>query len=128
LLLAHRVHHAHSSLGVSLVEYDRVYGKGENYRRASYEIWQAMAAGWDRERSWMWEAWRAVSEEMLKALGPEPGQTILELATGTGETGFAAARTIGPDGRLIFTDFAPEMSADSGDLRVFETSAHSFTR
>src|SRR5450755_1131806 len=80
-------------------------------RSASYEIWQAMAAGWDRERSWMWEASRAVSEEMLKALGPEPGQTILELAAGTGETGFAAARAIGPDGRLISTDFAPEMVA-----------------
>jgi hypothetical protein len=34
---------------------------------ASYEIVQAMAAGWDRERSWMWEASRTVSEETLKA-------------------------------------------------------------
>ncbi len=84
--------------------------KGD-YRSDSYEIWQAMAAGWDRERSWMWEASRAVSEEMLTALGPERGQTILELAAGTGETGFAAARAIGPDGRLISTDFAPEMLA-----------------
>lgn len=83
----------------------------EDYRSASYEIWQSMAAGWDRERSWMWEASRAVSEQMLNALGPEPGQTILELAAGTGETGFAAARTIGPDGRLISTDFAREMVA-----------------
>ncbi|HYB28004.1 MAG TPA: methyltransferase domain-containing protein [Solirubrobacteraceae bacterium] len=83
----------------------------EDYRSASYEIWQAMAAGWERERSWMWEASRAVSEEMLKALGPESGQTILELAAGTGETGFAAARAIGPEGRLISTDFAPEMVA-----------------
>jgi ubiquinone/menaquinone biosynthesis C-methylase UbiE len=84
---------------------------GEDYRSASYEIWQAMAAGWDRDRSWMWEASCAVSEELLKALGPEPGQTILELAAGTGETGFAAARAIGPDGRLISTDFSPEMVA-----------------
>jgi ubiquinone/menaquinone biosynthesis C-methylase UbiE len=95
---------------VSLVEYDRVMAR-EDYRSASYEIWQAMAAGWDRERSWMWEVSRAVSEQMLKALAPEPGQTILELAAGTGETGFAAARAIGPDGRLICTDFAPEMVA-----------------
>ena len=83
----------------------------EGYRSTSYEIWEAMAAGWDRERSWMWEASRAVSEEMLQALGPEPGQTILELAAGTGETGFAAARAVGPGGRLISTDFAPEMVA-----------------
>jgi ubiquinone/menaquinone biosynthesis C-methylase UbiE len=85
--------------------------ESEDYRSASYEVWQAMAAGWDRERSWMWEASRAVSEEMLRALGPRPGQTILELAAGTGETGFAAARAIAPDGRLISTDFAPEMVA-----------------
>ena len=84
---------------------------GEDYRSASYQIWQAMAAGWDRERSWMWEASRAVSEKMLEALGPQPGQTILELAAGTGETGFAAAGVIRPDGRLISTDFAPEMVA-----------------
>jgi ubiquinone/menaquinone biosynthesis C-methylase UbiE len=83
----------------------------EDYRSASYEIWQAMAAGWDRERSWMWEVSRPVSEQMLEALGPEAGQTILELAAGIGETGFAAARAIGPDGRLISTDFAPGMVA-----------------
>ena len=81
----------------------------EDYRTASYEIWQAMAAGWDRERSWMRDASRAVSEQMLEALRPEPGETILELAAGTGETGFAAARAIGSDGRLISTDFAPGM-------------------
>jgi ubiquinone/menaquinone biosynthesis C-methylase UbiE len=83
----------------------------EDYRRASHEIWEAMAPAWDRERSWMWEVSRAVSEQMLTALAPEPGQTILELAAGTGETGFVAARAIGPDGRLISTDFAPEMVA-----------------
>lgn len=84
---------------------------GEDYRNASYQIWQAMAAGWNRERTWMWEVSRAVSEKMLEALVPQPGQTILELAAGTGETGFAAARAIGPSGQLISTDFAPEMVA-----------------
>jgi ubiquinone/menaquinone biosynthesis C-methylase UbiE len=83
----------------------------DEYRRASYETWQAMAAGWDRDRNWMWEASRAVSENLLEALRPGPGQTILELAAGTGETGFAAARAMGPTGRVISTDFAPEMVA-----------------
>ncbi len=83
----------------------------EDYGSASYEIWQAMAAGWDRERGWMADVSRAVSEQMLEALQPLPGQTILELAAGTGETGFAAARAIGPEGRVISTDFAPEMVA-----------------
>ena len=83
----------------------------EDYRTRSREIWQAMAAGWDRERGWMWAASRAVSERMLEALRPQPGQTILELAAGPGETGFAAARELGPRGRLLSTDFAPEMVA-----------------
>ncbi len=43
-----------------------------DYRRASYEIWQAMAAGWDRERGWTWEVSRPVSENLLEALAPEP--------------------------------------------------------
>jgi ubiquinone/menaquinone biosynthesis C-methylase UbiE len=84
---------------------------GEDYRAASRQVWQAMAAGWDRERGWMWDVSHAVSEQMLEALAPQPGQTILELAAGTGETGFAAARAIGPAGRLISTDFAPDMVA-----------------
>jgi SAM-dependent methyltransferase len=81
----------------------------EGYREASHEIWRAMAAGWDRERQWTWTFSRPVSEQMLAALDPQPGQTILELAAGPGETGFAAARAVGSEGRLIQTDFAPEM-------------------
>lgn len=52
---------------------------------------------------------RPVSDRLLAALDPQPGQTILELASGTGETGFAAARAVGPEGRVISTDFAPGM-------------------
>jgi SAM-dependent methyltransferase len=40
---------------------------------------------------------------------PKPGETLLELAAGTGETGFLAAGRLGPAGRLISSDFAPEM-------------------
>jgi ubiquinone/menaquinone biosynthesis C-methylase UbiE len=83
----------------------------EDYRDASYQVWQAMAAAWDRDRKWMWGVSRAVSEQMVTALAPQPGQTILELAAGTGETGFAAAPALAPGGRLISTDFAPEMVA-----------------
>ena len=81
----------------------------EQYRRSSHEIWQQMAAGWDSRRDWMWSVSRQVSEWMVEKLDPRPGQTILELAAGTGETGFAAAARVGESGRLISTDFAPQM-------------------
>ena len=79
------------------------------YRRQSHETWQRMAAGWERHLEWMWNASRPVGEQMVAALEPRPGQTVLELAAGTGETGFAAAAELGPDGRLISSDFAFEM-------------------
>jgi ubiquinone/menaquinone biosynthesis C-methylase UbiE len=44
-----------------------------------------------------------------RPLDPQPGQTILELGAGRGETGFAAARLIGHSGRLISTDLPPAM-------------------
>jgi SAM-dependent methyltransferase len=34
---------------------------------------------------------------------------VLELGAGTGETGFATAALLGEDGRLLSTDFSPEM-------------------
>ena len=81
----------------------------EEYRAATYDLWQAMAAGWDADRELMWEATREVSERLLDALALQPGETVLELACGTGETGFAAARAVGPQGEAILTDFATNM-------------------
>ncbi|HLM10211.1 MAG TPA: methyltransferase domain-containing protein [Thermoleophilaceae bacterium] len=81
----------------------------KEYRQAGLEIWEAMAAGWDRRRDWMWGATRAAGEWMADALDPKPGHTVLELACGVGDTGFAAAAALGNDGRLIATDFAGEM-------------------
>jgi ubiquinone/menaquinone biosynthesis C-methylase UbiE len=81
----------------------------DEYRRGSHEVWEAMAPGWERGRAYIWEVTRAVGERMVAALDPKPGETVLELAAGTGETGFAAARMVGSDGRLFSTDFSPAM-------------------
>jgi ubiquinone/menaquinone biosynthesis C-methylase UbiE len=81
----------------------------EEYRRSSHDTWQRMAVGWERELDWIWSASRPVGEGMVAMLEPQPGQTVLELAAGTGETGFAAAALIGDTGKLISSDFAFEM-------------------
>jgi ubiquinone/menaquinone biosynthesis C-methylase UbiE len=82
---------------------------GEDYREASLRIWDEMAAGWEGHRGTVWDASRAVGEWMVDALDPQPGETVLELAAGVGDTGFAAAGRLGPDGRLISTDFSEQM-------------------
>jgi SAM-dependent methyltransferase len=46
---------------------------------------------------------------MIELLEPRPGQQLLELAAGPGETGFRALARIRPGGRLLSTDAAPEM-------------------
>jgi SAM-dependent methyltransferase len=81
----------------------------EDYRRTSHEVWEAMAPGWERWRAQLAEALTPVREWLIGKLAPQPGQTVLELGAGTGETGFEAAASLGEDGRLISTDFSPEM-------------------
>jgi SAM-dependent methyltransferase len=75
----------------------------------SLTAWEAAAPGWEREREAVWAASHVVGERLVDALDPQPGQTILELAAGAGDTGFTAARRLGPEGRLLSTDFSPRM-------------------
>jgi ubiquinone/menaquinone biosynthesis C-methylase UbiE len=81
----------------------------EDYRRTSHEVWEAMAPGWERWRAQLADALTPVREWLIRQLRPEPGNTVLELGAGTGETGFEAAAILGEDGRLISSDFSPEM-------------------
>lgn len=46
---------------------------------------------------------------LLRELDPRPGDTVLDLSAGAGETGFEIARPLGEHGRLISSDFASEM-------------------
>ena len=71
--------------------------------------WQAMAPRWEEGRKLLWRGTRPVSEWLVARLEPQPGQTILELAAGAGETGFLTAPLLGPEGRLISSDREPGM-------------------
>ena len=81
----------------------------DEYRKASLENWDRIAANWESERDFVMSATGAVSERLIERLDPKPGDTVLDLAAGTGDTGFIAAERIGDEGRLITTDFAPSM-------------------
>jgi SAM-dependent methyltransferase len=81
----------------------------ESARQQSRADWDAVAPGWYAQREALWEVSRPVSEWMIDRLDPQPGDTVLELAAGLGDTGLMAARLVGESGRVIVTDFAPEM-------------------
>jgi SAM-dependent methyltransferase len=79
------------------------------YRRASLEVWNAMAAGWAGERELISRAAEPLARWLVERLAPAPGDTVLELAAGAGEVGFLVAERVGVHGRVLSTDFAPAM-------------------
>lgn len=83
----------------------------EAFRADSRERWERAAPGWEAAREPMQRAAEGVSRWLLQAIGPQPGQTVLELAAGPGDTGLMAAGLVAPDGKVIVTDFADEMVA-----------------
>ena len=59
----------------------------DEQRRAIYEIAEAIAPGWERWRAHIEEIIAPVRRWMLDGLAPRPGDTVLELAAGAGDTG-----------------------------------------
>ena len=80
-------------------------------RLQSRAVWDRMASGWTKHRDYLWSTTRQVGEWLVDHLDPQPGQTILDIAAGPGDTGFVAAQLLGRDGKLISTDFAEKMVA-----------------
>jgi SAM-dependent methyltransferase len=80
----------------------------ETHRGEARERWEAIASGWELADDFS-RAAHPVSEAMVAAIDPQPGQSILELAAGRGDTGLLTADAIGADGDLLITDGAEEM-------------------
>jgi SAM-dependent methyltransferase len=81
----------------------------DTYRETSLQTWGRMASGWEDRREWMLGITGAINTWLCDQVDPRPGQTVLDVAAGTGDLGFQAVERVGADGRLICTDFSPEM-------------------
>jgi ubiquinone/menaquinone biosynthesis C-methylase UbiE len=75
----------------------------------SLQQWSAVAPAWESYRDRLFKQLQSVSEWLVDQIDPQPGQTVLELTAGPGETGFLAAERLGRNGRLISSDFVPAM-------------------
>ena len=62
------------------------------------DLWRRGAQGWGRRQESLREKTAPVSQWLMDAIEPQPGERILEVAAGPGETGFIAARRVGPEG------------------------------
>ena len=79
------------------------------YRGASHAVAEQIAPTWERRRGDIEEVAAPVRAWMIRELRPQPGETVLDLAAGVGDTGFEVAGTIGEHGRLICSDFSGAM-------------------
>jgi SAM-dependent methyltransferase len=81
----------------------------DTYRRTSLDSWEEAAAGWVRRQEMMREFAASVSHWMVDAISPQPGQRVLELAAGLGETGMLVAELVAPLGGVVISDQAEAM-------------------
>ncbi|HEY2181388.1 MAG TPA: methyltransferase domain-containing protein [Solirubrobacteraceae bacterium] len=81
------------------------------HRQSSLQGWEEAAAGWVRSGELIRAFGAPVSHWMLDAVAPQPGQRVLELAAGLGETGLLAAELVAPVGGVVISDQADAMLA-----------------
>jgi ubiquinone/menaquinone biosynthesis C-methylase UbiE len=83
----------------------------DTQRAELLERWERNAAGWGTRAEAIRAMGMPVSVWMVDSLALHPGQKVLELAAGPGDTGFLAAELIEPGGVLICSDAAEGMLA-----------------
>jgi SAM-dependent methyltransferase len=79
------------------------------YRASSLSGWEEAAAGWVLRQDAIRALGAPVSRWMLDAVYLKPGERVLELAAGLGETGMRAAELVAPNGGVIISDQAEAM-------------------
>ncbi len=75
------------------------------------EQWDAGATGWDAHTDIVDEWLHQSTDAMLEMAGIEVGSRVLDVAAGSGGQSIAAARRVGPAGRVLASDLAPAFIA-----------------
>ena len=77
------------------------------YKTTTRAQWQAAAEAWDRWEPTIEDWLGAATETMLDLARIGTGSRVLDVAAGAGGQTLAAARRVGPTGRVLATDLAP---------------------
>src|SRR3954452_4532167 len=86
----------------------------DELRKGLHAMWASVADGWAEHADFADARGAAVTARMLDLAALRPGQRVLELACGPGGLGLAAAARVEPDGEVVLSDVAAEMSAIAG--------------
>lgn len=73
------------------------------------EMWDSVAAGWESNADFVDGHMAAATDLLVEGLRVSAGDEVLDLACGPGGAGLAAAKLVGPAGRVVLADVAPAM-------------------
>ncbi len=79
------------------------------FTEAAREGWNSAALGWKMWAPTIEAGAQVVNDRLVELAGLQPGQKVLDIATGYGEPLVTAAQRVAPGGRAVATDLAPEM-------------------
>lgn len=71
--------------------------------------WNRAAEGWARQQLAFDRAAAPVASRLVDLADLKPGERVLELASGLGDTGLVAAAKVGETGSVVLSDAAPKM-------------------
>ncbi len=90
------------------------------YKEGQRREWGSAAPGWKRWWQRIEPMLQPISDRMMELAAIQPGQLVLDVATGIGEPAMTAARRVGPSGYVIATDLSPQM-LDIGRARAIKS-------
>ena len=86
------------------------------YKDATRRQWEDAAEAWHRWGPTL-EAWLGpATEKMLEAANITTGSRVLDVAAGGGGQTLAAARRVGPSGRVLATDISPRLLSHAAEV------------
>src|SRR6266545_5431714 len=92
-------------------EVRRAGAAGDELRARLRGMWASVAGEWQKHAGYVDERGAPITEKMLERTLPQPGERVLELASGPGSVGLAAAPRVAPDGKVVISDVVAEMTS-----------------
>jgi ubiquinone/menaquinone biosynthesis C-methylase UbiE len=83
----------------------------DEYRARSAQNWEEAAASWEAKREYTRKTFQPLTEWLREHAALAPGNAVLELAAGPGDTAIELAPSVVPGGHYLATDRASAMVA-----------------
>jgi ubiquinone/menaquinone biosynthesis C-methylase UbiE len=86
-------------------------GEQATLRAGLHGMWASVAPVWREHADFIDRRGEIVTKRLLELTDLREGERVLELACGPGGLGLAAARRVAPDGEVVLSDVAGDMTA-----------------